>query len=51
LHDIGKIIVPQEILSKPEPLTVEEWKIVSMHAQQGARLLTRIIRPAPGQQV
>jgi diguanylate cyclase (GGDEF)-like protein len=40
LHDIGKIVVPPEILAKSDPLTAEEWRIVSMHADHGSRLLS-----------
>ena len=40
LHDIGKLIVPPEILAKLGPLTKEEWLIVRLHAQQGANLLS-----------
>jgi two-component system cell cycle response regulator len=39
LHDIGKIVVAPEILAKSDPLTAEEWRIVSMHADHGSRLL------------
>lgn len=39
LHDIGKIGVPGSILNKPAPLTEEEWKIVRLHPQIGAKIL------------
>lgn len=39
LHDIGKIGVPGRILNKPNPLTEEEWKIVRLHPQIGAKIL------------
>lgn len=39
LHDIGKLGVSQEILSKKEPLTVEEYKTVKSHPALGAALL------------
>jgi putative nucleotidyltransferase with HDIG domain len=41
LHDIGKIGVPEEILSKPGPLTDEEWAVMRRHPQTGAR----VVRP------
>jgi two-component system, cell cycle response regulator len=39
LHDIGKIIVPDEILLKPGPPTGGEWAVLRRHPVQGARLL------------
>jgi two-component system cell cycle response regulator len=38
-HDIGKIIVPDEILLKPGPLTGREWAVLRRHPVQGARLI------------
>jgi two-component system cell cycle response regulator len=38
-HDIGKIIVPDEILLKPGPLTGREWAVLRRHPVQGARLV------------
>ncbi len=39
LHDIGKIIVPIEILSKPGKLTEEEFNLVKNHVQAGHEIL------------
>ncbi|MGH7428402.1 MAG: HD-GYP domain-containing protein, partial [Candidatus Methylomirabilaceae bacterium] len=39
LHDIGKVRVPQEILTKAEVLTVEEREIVKRHTLHGSHLL------------
>ncbi len=39
LHDIGKVVVPQEILLKPDRLTVEDWEQVKRHPIFGAVLL------------
>ncbi len=38
LHDIGKIAVPEEILTKPEPLTPEEWELLKEHPERGYRI-------------
>jgi diguanylate cyclase (GGDEF)-like protein/PAS domain S-box-containing protein/putative nucleotidyltransferase with HDIG domain len=38
LHDIGKINVPEEILTKKEPLTAKEWKIIKKHPETGSRI-------------
>jgi HD-GYP domain-containing protein (c-di-GMP phosphodiesterase class II) len=40
LHDIGKIGVPDAILSKPGPLDDEEFRILKTHPIVGAELLT-----------
>jgi len=38
LHDIGKINIPEEILTKPGPLTEEEWEIIKKHPEVGYRI-------------
>jgi diguanylate cyclase (GGDEF)-like protein len=43
-HDIGKIGMPEAILSKPGPLSDEEWKVVRLHPELGARILAPIER-------
>jgi len=42
LHDIGKISIPETILSKDAPLTPEEWKIIQMHPYFGAQIIKPI---------
>jgi putative nucleotidyltransferase with HDIG domain len=42
LHDIGKFIFPDSILFADRKLTDDEWEIVKLHPEQGARLLRRI---------
>jgi putative nucleotidyltransferase with HDIG domain len=42
LHDIGKFIFPDSILFAERKLTDEEWTIVKLHPEQGARLVRRI---------
>lgn len=39
LHDVGKVLIPSEILCKPEKLTEEEWDIMKMHTVYGAEIL------------
>ena len=42
LHDIGKFIFPDSILFADRRLTDEEWQIVRLHPEQGAKLVRRI---------
>jgi HD-GYP domain-containing protein (c-di-GMP phosphodiesterase class II) len=39
LHDIGKLVVPAEILNKPGELDPHEWEIVKGHPNAGVELL------------
>jgi diguanylate cyclase (GGDEF)-like protein/putative nucleotidyltransferase with HDIG domain len=39
LHDVGNIAVSNMLLSKPGPLTDEEWHEVRRHSEIGARIL------------
>jgi putative two-component system response regulator len=39
LHDIGKIVVPSQVLKKTGPLTKEEWKLMRQHPEVGAKML------------
>jgi putative nucleotidyltransferase with HDIG domain len=45
LHDVGKIVVPSEILNKPGPFTTEERLIMERHPVAGAELLRDIDFP------
>lgn len=47
LHDIGKIAVPIEILSKPGELTQLEGEFIKSHCQMGFDLLKNIDFPWP----
>lgn len=38
LHDVGKIGVPEAILTKPTPLDVGEWEIMRRHPEIGERI-------------
>jgi HD-GYP domain-containing protein (c-di-GMP phosphodiesterase class II) len=42
LHDVGKVFIPEEILSKPGKLTDAERKIMETHSLKGARYLMGI---------
>jgi len=39
LHDVGKIAIPDSVLQKPGPLSIEETAVVRKHALLGAELL------------
>jgi HD-GYP domain-containing protein (c-di-GMP phosphodiesterase class II) len=43
-HDIGKIGIPEAILSKPGPLTAVERKLVEKHPELGERIIAPIDR-------
>jgi len=47
IHDIGKIYVPAEILSKPRRLTTYEFNLVKTHPQVGYDILKGIEFPWP----
>lgn len=47
IHDIGKIGIPAEILSKPSRLTPLEYNIVRAHAAMGFDILKEISFPWP----
>jgi len=47
MHDIGKLAVPEHILSKPGKLTREEFEKVKIHPTVGAEILERVNFPYP----
>src|SRR5215213_1223049 len=47
LHDIGKLAVPEHILSKPGPLTSEEFRKVQIHPVIGAEIIGAVPFPYP----
>ena len=47
IHDIGKLIVPAEILSKPGPLKEVEMNLVRLHPQAGCDIVAGIEFPWP----
>jgi diguanylate cyclase (GGDEF)-like protein/putative nucleotidyltransferase with HDIG domain len=47
LHDIGKLAVPEHIISKPGRLTPEEFKKMQIHPVVGAEILATVDFPYP----
>jgi diguanylate cyclase (GGDEF)-like protein/putative nucleotidyltransferase with HDIG domain len=47
LHDIGKLAVPEHIISKPGALTAEEHEKMKIHPDVGAEILERVEFPYP----
>jgi len=47
IHDIGKISVPAEILSKPTKLTAIEFSLIKVHPQAGYDILKDVDLPYP----
>src|SRR5437667_9169216 len=47
LHDIGKLAVPEHIISKPGRLTPEEFDKMKIHPVVGAEILERVRFPYP----
>jgi putative nucleotidyltransferase with HDIG domain len=48
LHDVGKMVVPDDILRKVGPLTEEEWHIMKQHPTWGFDMLAEVtfLQPA-----
>jgi len=47
LHDVGKVAVPSEILSKPGKISQYEYSIIKNHSQVGYEILQKIDFPWP----
>jgi putative nucleotidyltransferase with HDIG domain len=45
LHDIGKIVIPSEIINRPGPLDEHEWELMKTHTIEGQRMLDRVGGP------
>jgi diguanylate cyclase (GGDEF)-like protein len=39
LHDVGKLGIPDEILTKPGPLSEEEWEFMRQHTVMGEQII------------
>jgi putative nucleotidyltransferase with HDIG domain len=46
LHDVGKLSIPDRVLTKPGPLNELEWTAMRRHAALGERLLAHILDQA-----
>ncbi|MGG6313752.1 HD-GYP domain-containing protein [Paenibacillus macerans] len=49
MHDIGKTMIPREIIEQTEPLTKQQWNIIKLHPLVGAELVEA--NPAFGPQI
>jgi diguanylate cyclase (GGDEF)-like protein/putative nucleotidyltransferase with HDIG domain len=47
LHDVGKISVPDHVLTKPGPLTLHEYEQITLHPVAGAEIVEQIDGLAP----
>jgi PAS domain S-box-containing protein len=47
IHDIGKLSIPAEILSKPKKLSEIEFSLIKEHAQKGYEMLKDVESPWP----
>ena len=52
LHDIGKVLVPRDVLNHPGALNEEQWRLIQRHPVDGAGLLFAtthdLLHPASG---
>jgi len=48
MHDLGKISITDLIVNKPGKLTEEEYDIMKTHAEEGERIIDRIIAQTGG---
>ncbi|MCL2387257.1 MAG: response regulator [Defluviitaleaceae bacterium] len=42
LHDVGKIVISDTILNKPDKLTSQEFEIIKMHTTEGEKIIDMI---------
>ena len=45
LHDVGKLMIPAEVLNKPGKLSPEQWALIKSHPTAGVELLADIDFP------
>lgn len=51
LHDVGKLNIPDQVLSKPGPLDEDEWMLVRQHPLRSARIVEPLRDPGVHQAV
>jgi putative nucleotidyltransferase with HDIG domain len=51
LHDIGKMGIPETILSKPGPLSPEEWDVMRRHPVMAYEMLSPILFLGPAVEI
>jgi putative nucleotidyltransferase with HDIG domain len=42
LHDVGKLVVPEQILAKPGALDEAEWEVIKQHPVHSARIVMQV---------
>ncbi len=42
LHDVGKVVIPENVLTKTETLSPDDWKTIQMHPFHGAQIVKNI---------
>ncbi len=42
LHDLGKLAMPEAVLRKPAPLTLEEQRLIRLHPRIGSELIEHV---------
>ena len=47
LHDLGKLMIPLDVLNKPGKLEGEQWALMQSHAEKGAWLLSEMESATP----
>ena len=47
IHDIGKLSIPAEILSKPTKLTEHQFSLIKEHSRSGYEMLKNVESPWP----
>lgn len=45
LHDVGKLSVPEEVLTKDGPLNDEEWQRIRFHPEYGFQMIASSVHP------